>query len=259
MSEAVAPQAQVIEQSSAARSRFYTSMVGDRPVALITGAASGLGAALVRPMQQHGYQCVNFDREYGDDVRAPGNITEKLAGLNVRRLDVLVNCAGVNRIGWLEHVPDTEWDEVMDTNAKGIFMMTQACLPMLKASKGTVVNIVSNASHMPMTCSAAYNASKGAAHILTLQLARELTRKWGITVFGVSPNKLAGTGMSRDIERQVCETRGWTEEHARKYQLDALLAGAETPPEACAEFIAFLLSSKERHRYLTGCVLPYGA
>ena len=46
---------------------------------------------------------------------------------------------------------------------------------------------------MPMTCSLAYNASKGAAHIMTLQLARELTKKHGITVFGIAPNKLKGT------------------------------------------------------------------
>jgi len=141
--------------------------------------------------------------------------------------------------------------------AKGIFKMSQWALSSLGKTKGTIVNIVSNASHMPMRCSAAYNASKGAAHILTLQLARELSPD--VTVFGISPNKLAGTGMSRDIERQVCEQRGWTPEQAAKYQLAALLPGVETPPERVAEFIAFLLSDRERHRYLAGCVIPYGA
>ena len=103
------------------------------------------------------------------------------------------------------------------------------------------------------------NASKGAAHILTLQMARELTKKHGITVFGISPNKLKGTGMSRDIEEQVMATRGWTAEFARQYQLNSLLAGEETDPAALAEFIAFLLHNKERHKFLTGCILPYGA
>ena len=112
---------------------------------------------------------------------------------------------------------------------------------------------------MPMTCSAAYNASKGAAHILTLQLARELTKKNGITVFGISPNKLQGTGMSREIEKQVLGTRGWTAEEAQRYQLAALVTGEETPPRMVAEFVGFLLSSKARHQYLSGCVLPYGA
>lgn len=227
--------------------------------AIVTGACSGLGAALLPLLKDKGYLTLEFDAKHGDDVRAPGNVVEQLRALGIDRLDLLVNCAGVNRIDWLENFSDADWDEVLDTNAKGIFTMSKACLPLLKESKGTIVNIVSNASHMPMTCSAAYNASKGAAHILTLQLARELTKKYGITVFGVSPNKLAGTGMSLAIEEQVVKTRGWTHQQAQQYQLNALLTGEETPPQAVAEFIAFLLSTKERHKFLTGCIIPYGA
>jgi NAD(P)-dependent dehydrogenase (short-subunit alcohol dehydrogenase family) len=175
------------------------------------------------------------------------------------KLDCLINCAGVNIIDWLENFTEPEWDKVMGVNAKGIYMMSRACLSMLKESKGTILNIVSNASHMPMTCSLAYNASKGAAHIMTQQLARELTKLHDITVFGISPNKLAGTGMSKDIDDQVVRTRDWTAAYAREYQLNGLLTHEETPPLAVAEFIAYLLSTKERHKYLTGCVIPYGA
>jgi NAD(P)-dependent dehydrogenase (short-subunit alcohol dehydrogenase family) len=175
------------------------------------------------------------------------------------QLDALINCAGVNITGWLEEFSEAQWDQVMDINAKGIFKMTQWALPQLIRTQGTVLNIVSNASHMPMTTSLAYNASKGAAHIMTLQLARELTKKHGITVFGVSPNKLRGTNMSKDIESQVVKHRGWTPEFAAEYQRNALLTGMETEPSAVAEFIAFLLSSKERHVFLSGCILPYGA
>ena len=108
-----------------------------------------------------------------------------------------------------------------------------------------------------MRCSAAYNASKGAALILTKQLARELAPD--ITVFSVSPNKLAGTGMSNSIDEQVVKTRGWTIEQAQEYQLKGLLTGEETDVETCAEFIAYLLSTKQRHKYLAGCDIPYGA
>lgn len=222
---------------------------------LITGSASGLGKAIADALAQ-GFRCHNvkdFDIVFGQDVRAANEY------LGVDDIDVLINCAGVNDIDWLENFDEGRWDRVMDINAKGIYMMTRACLPALIRSKGTVINIVSNAAHMPMTCSLAYNASKGAAHIMTLQLARELTKKHGITVFGIAPNKLSGTGMSADIERMVPATRGWTPEQARAYQLNGLLTGEETPPEAVAEFIAFLLSSKERHKYLSGCIIPYGA
>lgn len=222
---------------------------------LITGSGAGLGAALAAALAKLGHEVVEFDHKLGHDVRDPYGTF----GPPPLDLDVLVNCAGVNITGWLEDFSEAQWDMVMDTNAKGIFKMTQWALPRLIDSKGTVLNVVSNASHMPMTTSLAYNASKGAAHIMTLQLARELSKKHGICVFGISPNKLAGTEMSRDIERQVVQHRGWTPEYARQYQLNALLAGSETPPEIVAAFLAFLLSHKLNHHFLTGCIIPYGA
>lgn len=218
---------------------------------LITGSGSGLGNLMATELAKDGHVIIRYEFADGKDVREP-----ELVG--IKQLDVLINNAAINRINFLEKVSEAEWDEVLGTNAKGIFKMTQACLPLLIESKGTVLNIVSNASHMPMTCSLAYNASKGAAEIMTRQLARELTRRFGITVFGISPNKLRGTGMSADIDRQVCETRGWTMEKAQEYQLAGLLAGEETDPQTLAEFVAYLLQDKRHHKFLTGCVIPYG-
>ena len=225
---------------------------------LITGSSSGLGKAMFDKLEEQGHSVHGFNIEDGNDVREANALKEVLE-ITPFDIDILINNAGVNLIDWLENFEEDMWDKVMDTNAKGIYLMTKACLPSLIKSKGTVVNIVSNAAHMPMTCSLAYNASKGAAHIMTLQLARELTKKHGITVFGIAPNKLSGTGMSDSIDEQVVKTRGWTKEYAQEYQLNGLLAGEETPPERLAEFIAFLLQSKEHHKYLTGCILPYGA
>lgn len=222
---------------------------------LVTGSGAGLGAAIYSALELDGHDVIAFDRKIGHDVRDP----QGTFGPVPHDLDALVNCAGVNITGWLAGFSEAQWDLVMDVNAKGIYKMSQWALPSLARSQGTILNIVSNASHMPMTTSLAYNASKGAAHIMTLQLARELTKSCGITVFGISPNKLNGTEMSRDIEEQVVRHRGWSPEYARQYQLNALLTGEETPPEAVAEFIAFLLRSKARHKYLTGCIIPYGA
>lgn len=221
---------------------------------LITGACAGLGLAMTNELAHNGHRVIAFDKKLGHDVREP----EKTFG-DCPAIDVLINCAGVNITGWLGEFVSQDWDTVMDVNAKGIFNVTQWAYDSLKKSHGTILNIVSNASHMPMTTSLAYNASKGAAHIMTLQLARELTKKDGITVFGISPNKLRGTEMSNDIERQVCENRGWTPEFAAEYQRNALLCGEETDPVQLAEFVAYLLRSKAHHKYLTGCVLPYGA
>lgn len=220
---------------------------------IVTGGDAGLGAAIVNALRKDGHTVMSYDVKQGFDVLRPDTMVAENFGV-----DVLINCAGINKINWLQNVTEEDWDRVMDVNVKGIFKMTQAFLPSLIERKGTVLNIVSNAAHMPMRCSAAYNASKGAALILTKQLARELTSQ-GVTVFSVSPNKLRGTEMSDSIDQQVVDTRGWTLEAAQKYQLAGLLTGEETPPEAVAEFIAFLLQSKERHKYLSGCDLPYGA
>ncbi len=223
--------------------------------AVITGASSGLGKAIYDLWEG---PKLDWSFSTGVDVRDKNNVLGHAIALAklTPQIDVLINCAGVNHIAFLPDLQEADWDSVMDTNAKGIFLVTQALLPMLKG--GTVVNIVSNASHMPMTSSAAYCSSKGAAAILTKQLSRELIKTHGITVFGISPNKMRGTAMTEYIDQKVCELRGWTEQQARDYQLASLPAGEETDPAVLAEFICFLLSSKKRHKYLAGCILDYG-
>lgn len=218
---------------------------------LITGAASGLGKALAHVLRLDGHIVTAYDKSAGQDVCAPDRSAIPT------NLDVLVNCAGVNGIDWLENVEEETYDKIMDTNAKGIFLMSQTCVPILRSRGGTILNIVSNAAHMPMRCSAAYNASKAAAWMLTKQMARELSPD--VTVFSVSPNKLSGTGMSHFIDQEVIRTRGWSLEKAQEYQNAGLLTGEETPPDAVARFIAYLLLSKNNHKYLTGCDIPYGA
>lgn len=183
---------------------------------------------------------------------------------------ILVNCAGVNYIEWFDQADFSQFDRLMALNVKAGMMLTQCLLGQkppptdLDATDwfggtGAVLNIISNASHMPMTNSAFYNASKGAFHIATLAMARELRKTHGLCVFGISPNKLKGTGMSEYIEGRVPDLRGWTPEQAAAYQLAALPAGEETDPKALAEFIGWILSTPARHKYLTNTVIPYGA
>ena len=223
--------------------------------AVVTGGSSGLGAAIIEALDPLFDNIYDWSLSTAVDVRSADSVTIAATKLPIR-IDVLINCAGINAIDFLPQLAEHTWDEVMDTNAKGIFLVTKACLSRLR--DGTVLNIVSNAAHVPMTSSLAYNASKAAAFIMTQQLARELKKTHNITVFGIAPNKMAGTHMSALIEARVCELRGWTSAQAQKYQLDALPAGHETDPAVVAELIAFLLAKKERHSYLNGCIIPAG-
>lgn len=238
---------------------------------IVTGGSSGIGFELAKQLLMDDHSVATIDlNPVPEDIGVLEFANADVGYINhIERVaetmycefnfipDILINCAGINFIDWIENTPEEQWNHIMDTNAKGIFSTTKVFMGELVKRKGTILNIVSNASHMPMTNSIAYNASKGAAHIMTLQMARELGPK-GITVFGISPNRCKDTAMSDYIDSRVCDLRGWTPEFAREYQLKALPAGEETDPKVLAEFIAFLLSTKERHKYLAGTVIPYG-
>lgn len=245
-------------------------------VAVITGHTSGLGEAITATLLATGWRVhgisdtsrvtIHHDAltNYVCDIRWGDDILQIAHTEIAERIDVLINCAGVNHINHFPSLTGKNWEDVMDVNAKSIMMMTQAFLPFLqrtndRAEGGTVLNIVSNAAHVPMTHSLVYNASKAAALMMTLQMARELFKSHGLTVFAISPNKLKGTRMSRYIEEAVPALRGWTPEEAEAYQRNALPIGEETDPNRLAEFVGFLLSTKDRHRYLHGCNIPYGA
>ena len=243
----------------------------------VTGASSGLGRAIVnQAIRSDAFRHIYCLSKTGShpsgsmftsmtsvmcdvsDLNNVSDVAERWPG--AFEADVLINCAGVNRIGWLDEFPEFDWDLVMDTNAKSIFLMSKLFVELGGPGLNrTIVNIVSNASHMPMTGSLAYNASKGAAHIMTLQLARELMHTHGITVFGLSPAKLSDTEMSRYIDGVVPGMRGWSEEYAKEYQLKGLLTGEEIEPKLPAELIVWLLSKHSRHKHLAGCIIPYGA
>lgn len=239
---------------------------------IITGTSSGLGLQIANQFgllyddfdvfgvaleEPSGPMPGNYRGTTLCDLNNPYEIVNVVGGMTLP-VDILINNAGVNYIDWMERIKIEDWDRVMNVNARAIWLVTKALLENMKEVKGTIVNVVSNAAYTPMTHSIVYNASKGAAAIMTRQMARELQREHGICVFGISPNKLAGTGMSRYIESRVCELRDWTAEEADNYQLKALLAGAETQPVQVAELLVWLLSKPHRHKYLTGCVLELG-
>lgn len=227
--------------------------------AVVTGAYQGLGARIANELEAVGYKVHRWDLRFEQsvDLCSEGSVAAAVHRLPVSHIHALVNCAGVNTLASVDELTSQSWDHHMAVNARGMLYTVQQLIPHLSAG-GSVCNIISNASHMPMRMSLAYNASKAAAAMLTRQMARELWGTHRITVFGVSPNRLHGTPMSVEVDKQVAVVRGWTMEQVRANQLAALPIGEETDPAAVAEFIGWLLSTKERHRYLHGAILDYG-
>jgi len=256
-------------------------------VIAITGANSGLGAELVKALSPYDKNIVipingpgleGFDFCIREDVYAAGERirfqTDAICNdLGIAAKDtyrILINCAGVNYIEWFDQAVWSQYDRLNAINVVAPILLTQELIGLKPPcppwdgqnwfqESGAVVNVISNASHVAMTNSVFYNSTKGALHIATLAMARELRKTHGLCVFGVSPNKLHSTGMSDYIEQRVPGLRGWTPEQAAAYQLAALPAGEETDPAELAEFLSYLLSTPKRHKYLTNTVLPYGA
>lgn len=245
--------------------------------ALITGGSNGLGMEITKELLKRGFEVLNLDLKrpehnhtidiYSDsyyfgraDTTSKVQLekAKEIAKMEFDKLDVVINNASVNHQDYLEDLDERDFDRVMEINVKGYYLVAKVFQEMLIDSEGTLLNVISDASHTPMTASLPYNASKGAQFIMNKQLARELTKRYNITVFGISPNKLKGTEMSDYIDETAAKIRGWTEEYAKEYQKKGLLTGEETDPKTIAEIVGFLLEKKSRHKFLSGCDLSFG-
>jgi NAD(P)-dependent dehydrogenase (short-subunit alcohol dehydrogenase family) len=161
------------------------------PVVLVTGAAGGMGTAICRRFAGAGWRVAGIDVDRAGldtlqfdnflvgipaDVRTAAACHAALGECIARagRLDALVNAAGVWREGLVEACSEEDFDVVMDVNTKGTFFMCAAAIPHLRATRGSIVNISSDAGRQGNLGAAAYCASKGAVTLFTKALALEL-------------------------------------------------------------------------------------
>ena len=171
----------------------------DGLVAVVTGGASGIGAATARLLQERGARVAVLDRgtdgapdgvlallcDVTDAVAvdaAVGTVVERLGGL-----DVLVNNAGIGATGHVGENDDAEWARVLDVNVTGMARVARAALPHLRRSAhAAVVNTCSAVAFVGVRQRALYSASKGAVLALTLAMAADHVRE-GIRVNAVAP------------------------------------------------------------------------
>jgi NAD(P)-dependent dehydrogenase (short-subunit alcohol dehydrogenase family) len=164
--------------------------------AVVTGAASGIGAACAARFTAAGWRTVGFDRHHVSetdvsvvgDVRRVADCDRAIATAvdNFQRLDAVVNAAGVWTEGPAELTTEDEWDRVLDTNLKGTFFMCRAAIEPLRVTKGTIVNLSSDAGIQGNAGASVYCASKGGVSLLTKALALELAPV-GVRVNAVCP------------------------------------------------------------------------
>src|SRR5437879_9558441 len=143
-------------------------------VALVTGGASGIGAAAAERLRAGGADVHVFDLAHGDDVRDSRQLNAAVERLP--RLDVLVCCAGVGGDSLhTEDVSDEEWERVHAINLNGVFYANRAAIPKMKAGGyGRIVNVASIAGKEGNPMAGAYSSSKAAVIGLTKAIGKEV-------------------------------------------------------------------------------------
>lgn len=234
----------------------------NRKVALVTGAARRIGAAIARKLHADGFDLALHYRNSGDDVQAlaseleasrAGSVMTLQADLaefdrlpemvaktigRFGRLDALVNNASAFFPTPIGSVTPAQWSDLLDTNLRAPFFLAQAAAPHLRATRGAVVNLTDAYVRHPRADLSAYCASKAGLEGATRALAQALAPE--VRVNAVAPGAIL-----------------WPEDNADPQRQAALLA--RTPlartgtPEEIAAVVAWLASSAAS--YVTGSVL----
>jgi meso-butanediol dehydrogenase/(S,S)-butanediol dehydrogenase/diacetyl reductase len=235
-------------------------------VAVVTGAASGIGRAVAGQLAEEGativavdispvdlsalasvpgveHDLVHTDVASADDVRRLASVIAKRHG----RVDVLVNCAGVHELGTAESIDDAQWERLIGINLTGTFWVCRSLIPLLTAPGGAIVNLASAAGIVSFPGNASYSASKGGVVALTRNLAIDCAAR-GVRANCVCPYSIDGPMMDRHFTSQPdpAAARAAAERSTPMARLGQ--------PEEVALAVAFLASADAS--YITGVALP---
>ena len=238
-------------------------------IALVTGAASGIGAAVSARFESAGAQV------YGADLKPPStsgpDSRTRAIKLDVReeadwiaavetilanhgRLDILANCVGVSAGTPLAETPLAEWRHVLGTNLDGAFLATKHGIRAMRAASGAIVHVGSASGIRPAAGAAAYSTSKAGLRMLVRTAAKECRdARLAIRINVVSPAGVKTPMWSTmPFFQELVRTHG--SEDAAYAAMEAAGGGRFIEPDVVARVVCFLAGDEAQH--ITGVEVP---
>ncbi|SFL13034.1 3-oxoacyl-[acyl-carrier protein] reductase [Lachnospiraceae bacterium KH1T2] len=218
--------------------------------ALITGASRGIGRAIAKRLEREGYELYlvchrnindlsDFSgHHYAGDVGDLSFIKNIIS--EMPHIDVLINNAGISKIGLLQDMSPSEWDEIVRTNLTSVYNTCHEVIPhMISAQTGKIINISSQWGNVGASTEVAYSATKGGVNAFTKALAKELAPS------NIQVNAIACGVIDTDMNKCF-------DEDERQALIDEIPACRMGTGEDVAELVSSLVNG---NNYLTGQII----